>query len=93
MVIASGRHDGVECLTDIRELHGNVVNHTRGTFPCHIINNATYSMFATGPIMIDHDNTVKSYSVSPSMLGRGHVLMEPDGPVWVCPTFALAGYV
>lgn len=33
--------------------------------------------------MIDHDNTVKSYSVSPSMLGRGHILMEPDGPVWV----------
>ncbi|KAG8217927.1 hypothetical protein J3R82DRAFT_6093 [Butyriboletus roseoflavus] len=73
-VIASGGYDGVECLTDIREPHGNVVNRTRGT--------AAYSAFATGPIMIDHDNTVKSYSVSPSMLGRGHVLMEPDGPVW-----------
>ncbi|KAG6369764.1 hypothetical protein JVT61DRAFT_13581 [Boletus reticuloceps] len=77
MVIASGGYDGVECLTDIREPHGNVVNRTRD-----VINSATYSVFATGPIMIDHDNTVKSYSVSPSMLGRGHILMEPDGPVW-----------
>jgi hypothetical protein len=33
--------------------------------------------------MIDHDNTVKAYSISPSTLGRGHVFMEPDGPVWV----------
>ncbi|KIK97454.1 hypothetical protein PAXRUDRAFT_10176 [Paxillus rubicundulus Ve08.2h10] len=76
-VIASGGYDGVECLTDIREPHGNVVNRTRD-----VINSTTYSAFAAGPIMIDHDNTVKSYSVSPSMLGRGHVLMEPDGPVW-----------
>jgi hypothetical protein len=36
--------------------------------------------------MIDHDNTVKAYSVSPSTLGRGHVLLEPDGPVWVRAT-------
>ncbi|KAF8550445.1 hypothetical protein OG21DRAFT_1446590 [Imleria badia] len=76
-VIASGGYDGVECLTDIREPHGNVVNRTRD-----VINSATYSTFATAPIMIDHDNSVKSYSVSPSMLGRGHILMEPDGPIW-----------
>ena len=54
-----------------------------------VINSATYSAFTTGPIMIDHDNTVKSYSVSPSMLGRGHILMEPDGPVWVGPVFTI----
>ncbi|KAH0826976.1 hypothetical protein J3R83DRAFT_4635 [Lanmaoa asiatica] len=80
-VIASGGYDGVECLTDIREPHGNVVNRTRGTIVTEtdVINSAAYSAFATGPIMIDHDNTVKSYSVSPSMLGRGHILMEPDG--------------
>jgi transcription factor C subunit 6 len=36
--------------------------------------------------MIDHDNTVKAYSVSPSTLGRGHVLLEPDGPAWVRTT-------
>lgn len=76
-VIASGGYDGVECLTDIREPHGHVVNRTRD-----VINTASYSVFAAGPIMIDHDNTVKAYSVSPSMLGRGHILMEPDGPVW-----------
>lgn len=31
-IIASGGYDGVECLTDIREPHGNVVNRTRGKF-------------------------------------------------------------
>ena len=94
-VIASGGYDGVECLTDIREPYGHVVNRTRGMFVIHrfvnevphpmpdVINTASYSVFAAGPIMIDHDNTVKAYSVSPTMLGRGHILMEPDGPVWV----------
>jgi len=76
-VLATGGYDGLECLTDIREPHGNIVNRTRD-----VINSTTYSVFAGGPIMIDHDNTVKAYSVSPSTLGRGHVYMEPDGPVW-----------
>ncbi|EDR03266.1 uncharacterized protein LACBIDRAFT_307508 [Laccaria bicolor S238N-H82] len=31
---------------------------------------------------MDHENTVKAYSASPSMLGRGHSLLEPQGPVW-----------
>ena len=31
-VIASGGYDGVECLTDIRDLHGNVMNRTRGKY-------------------------------------------------------------
>jgi len=35
---------------------------------------------------MDHENTVKVYSASPSMLGRGHSLFEPQGPVWVCNT-------
>ncbi|KAG1734326.1 hypothetical protein EDB19DRAFT_1896481 [Suillus lakei] len=76
-VLATGGYDGLECLTDIREPHGNIVNRTRD-----VINSTTYSAFAGGPIMIDHDNTVKAYSISPSTLGRGHVLLEPDGPVW-----------
>ncbi|KAG1890874.1 hypothetical protein F4604DRAFT_1567577 [Suillus subluteus] len=75
--LATGGYDGLECLTDIREPHGNIVNRARD-----VINSTTYSAFAGGPIMIDHDNTVKGYSVSPSTLGRGHVLLEPDGPVW-----------
>ncbi|KAG2355859.1 hypothetical protein BDR07DRAFT_1492612 [Suillus spraguei] len=64
--LATGGYDGLECLTDIREPHGNVVNRTRD-----VINSTTYSSFAGGPIMIDHDNTVKVYSISPSTLGRG----------------------
>ena len=42
-----------------------------------------FSPYAGGPIIMDHENTVKAYSASPSMLGRGHSLMEPQGPVWV----------
>ncbi|KAH7906081.1 hypothetical protein BJ138DRAFT_1016773 [Hygrophoropsis aurantiaca] len=76
-VIASGGYDGVECLTDIREPHGNVMNRTRDIIP-----SVAYSAFAAGPIMIDNENAVKAYAVSPSMLGRGHVLLEPGGPVW-----------
>lgn len=98
-VIASGGYDGVECLTDIRELAGHIMNRTRGRWfrfcvgiihltlvsiwidviPC-----MPYSPFAGGPITIDHENIVKAYSASPSMLGRGHTLVEPNGPVWVC---------
>ena len=32
---------------------------------------------------MDHENTVKAYSSSLSMLGRGHSLVEQQGPVWV----------
>jgi transcription factor C subunit 6 len=42
-----------------------------------------FSPFIGGPATIDHENIVKQYSASPIMLGRGHVLFEPDGPVWV----------
>ncbi|KAJ7645548.1 hypothetical protein DFH06DRAFT_1333191 [Mycena polygramma] len=76
-VIVSGGYDGLECLTDIREGHGSVMNRTRD-----VINSMTYSPFGGGPITIDHENIVKVYSVSPSMLGRGHILMEPQGPIW-----------
>lgn len=48
-----------------------------------VINSMTFSPFGGGPITIDHENIVKVYSVSPSMLGRGHILMEPQGPIWV----------
>ncbi|KAJ7264024.1 hypothetical protein B0H12DRAFT_1102556 [Mycena haematopus] len=76
-VICSGGYDGLECLTDIREGHGSVMNRTRD-----VINSMTFSPFGGGPISIDHENIVKVYSVSPSMLGRGHILMEPQGPIW-----------
>jgi hypothetical protein len=32
-VIASGGYDGLQCLTDIRELGGHVFNRTRGAVP------------------------------------------------------------
>ncbi|KAH6903104.1 hypothetical protein BKA70DRAFT_1228242 [Coprinopsis sp. MPI-PUGE-AT-0042] len=70
-VIASGGYDGVECLTDVREGRGSIMNRTR------VINTLTFSPFAAGPITMDHENTVKSYAASPSMLGRGHTLLEP----------------
>ena len=43
----------------------------------------SFSPFGGGPITIDHENVVKAYSASPSMLGRGHTLLEPQGPIWV----------
>ncbi|KAF8630441.1 hypothetical protein AX17_005418 [Amanita inopinata Kibby_2008] len=76
-VIASGGYDGVECMTDIREGRASVMNRTRD-----VINAMTFSSFGGGPITIDHENIVKAYSASPSMLGRGHTLMDPQGPVW-----------
>ena len=47
-----------------------------------VINTLTYSPYTGGPITMDHENTVKAYAASPSMLGRGHSLHEPVGPVW-----------
>jgi transcription factor C subunit 6 len=48
-----------------------------------VINSMAFSLFSGGPITIDHESVVKAYSASPSMLGRGHTLLEPQGPVWV----------
>ncbi|KAF9462752.1 hypothetical protein BDZ94DRAFT_707255 [Collybia nuda] len=76
-VLASGGYDGMECMTDIREGHGSVMNRTRD-----VINAMAFSPFGGGPVTIDHENIVKAYSASPSMLGRGHTLLEPQGPVW-----------
>jgi hypothetical protein len=53
------------------------------TMSLDVINSATFSPYGGGPVTIDHENTVKAYSASPSMLGRGHLLLEPSGPVWV----------
>ncbi|KAF9023470.1 hypothetical protein BDZ89DRAFT_1069825 [Hymenopellis radicata] len=80
-VIASGGYDGMECMTDIREGRGSVMNRTRD-----VINTMIFSPYAGGPITIDHENIVKAYSASPSMLGRGHTLLEPGGPVWCIST-------
>jgi transcription factor C subunit 6 len=88
----------MECLTDIRDGHAVVINRTRGFSVSSqntvgfskvflslldVVNSLTFSPYTGGPITMDHDNTVKAYSASPSMLGRGHSLVEPQGPVWV----------
>ncbi|SRR6266702_2713003 len=99
-VIASGGYDGLQCLTDIRDLGGHVFNRTRGgpltrfalkrspdACLTDAINSIAYSPYLSAVVTIDHENTIKSYSVSPSTLGRGHALMDPSGPVWVSPPF------
>ncbi len=60
-------------------VYGSTLNYTTD-----VINAVAYSVYGSGPVTIDHDNTVKSFSLSPMMLGRGHTLLEPMGPVWVC---------
>jgi len=42
----------------------------------------SYSAYGGGLVTIDHENIVKAFVASPSMLGRGHTLLEPQGPVW-----------
>ncbi|KAJ3995652.1 hypothetical protein F5050DRAFT_1573164 [Lentinula boryana] len=77
IVLGSGGSDGVVCLTNIRSGHGSVMNRTRD-----VINSMSYSPYGGGPVTVDHDDVVKAYSASPKMLGRGHMLVEPSGPVW-----------
>ncbi|TFK64273.1 hypothetical protein BDN72DRAFT_889630 [Pluteus cervinus] len=77
IIIASGGYDGLECLTDLRDGRPSAINRTRD-----VITTMAFSSYDGGPITIDHENIIKSYSASPSMLGRGHTLMDPLGPVW-----------
>ncbi|KAF9532755.1 hypothetical protein CPB83DRAFT_806345 [Crepidotus variabilis] len=76
-MIISGGYDGLECLLDAREGRGVTMNRTRD-----VITSVTYSSFVGGPISIDRDNMVKDYSISPVLLGRGHVLYELQGTAW-----------
>ena len=88
----------MERLTNIRDGHGAVINSTRGSScllllrfvslmyscPFRLVNSLAFSPYTGGPITKDHENTVKAYSASPSvMLGRGQSLVEPQGPVQV----------
>ncbi|KAI0807842.1 WD40-repeat-containing domain protein [Fomes fomentarius] len=76
-VIVSGGYDGVECVTDIRDMCGNVMNRTRD-----VVTAMCFSPYSGSAVTIDHENIIKAYSVSPSMLGRGHTILEPNGPIW-----------
>ena len=82
-------------MTDIKDVYGTVINRTRGSsyyglilycilVPLDVVNSLAFSPYTGGPLTMDHENTVKAYSASPSiMLGRGQSLVEPQGPVWV----------
>ena len=48
-----------------------------------VVTTICYSPYAGSAITIDHENIIKAYSVAPSMLGRGHTLLELNGPIWV----------
>ncbi|KAI0647474.1 hypothetical protein C8Q79DRAFT_1068955 [Trametes meyenii] len=76
-VVASGGYDGVECITDIREMGGNVVNRTRD-----VVTTMEFSTYTGSIATIDHENMIKAYSVFTSTLGRGHTVLEPNGPIW-----------
>ncbi|KAH9931712.1 uncharacterized protein BXZ73DRAFT_90130 [Epithele typhae] len=76
-VIASGGYDGVESVTDIRNMLGVVLNRTRD-----VVTAMCYSTYSGSTITIDHENMVKAYSLSPVTLGRGHTVLEPGGPAW-----------
>ncbi|KAI0723855.1 hypothetical protein C8T65DRAFT_627670 [Cerioporus squamosus] len=76
-VVVSGGYDGVECVTDIRDMCGNVMNRTRD-----VVTTISFSPYTGSAITIDHENIIKAYSLSPVMLGRGHTIIEPNGPIW-----------
>ena len=57
--------------------------------PLDVVYSVTYSKFATGVVSTDLDFTVKSFFLTPSMLGRGHIVMEAGGPVWVNMSYQL----
>ncbi|KLO14191.1 hypothetical protein SCHPADRAFT_325445 [Schizopora paradoxa] len=79
-IVSTGGYDGCLNFLDLREAHystGNVVNRTRD-----VLNSITYSHQTVGIIGTDGDNTVKTFSVHPATLGRGHVLVESNSPVW-----------
>ncbi|KAH8117283.1 WD40-repeat-containing domain protein [Phellopilus nigrolimitatus] len=76
-MIASGGYDGCEILTDLREGCGNIVNRTRD-----VVLAMSFAPYAVGIITIDLENVVKTFTLSPSILARGHLLLEAGGPIW-----------
>ena len=47
------------------------------------MNDISFSPYIAGVISIDHENSVKVFSVSPSLLGKGHNLFNANSPTWV----------
>jgi len=79
-IISTGGFDGCLFFLDLREggcVGGNVVNRTRDT-----MNSIAFSHYTNGVIGTDGENVVKSFSINPTMLGRGHMILESCGPIW-----------
>lgn len=47
-----------------------------------VISTVCYAPYCGGPVGIDQGQ-VKSVSLAPSMLNKGHTVTEPDGSLWV----------
>jgi transcription factor C subunit 6 len=97
-ILASVGYDGVEILTDLREGNGYAWNRTRGTLAVYcacgyprlkcitfpdLVSGLTYSTYSLSFGAVGNDSTVKGFSVSPALLGRGNTILEPEGFVWV----------
>ncbi|KIJ44255.1 hypothetical protein M422DRAFT_228294 [Sphaerobolus stellatus SS14] len=76
-VVLSGGYDGAQMVTDIREQRSNVMNRTRD-----VSNSISFSHHVGGSLISDNENMLKNFSLIPSMLGRGHIIIEPCGPIW-----------
>ena len=64
----------MECLADIRDGHCEVINRTQGFM-------SSQNMVRSSNVFLVHS---EAYSSSPSILERGHSLVEPRlGPVWL----------
>lgn len=48
-----------------------------------VVLSVTYSRHSEGIVSIDLDNTIMTYSLAPNIFGRGNVVMEAGGPIWV----------
>ena len=48
-----------------------------------VINAMAFSPFISGFVTIDRENIIKTCSLCPTTLGKGHELFEPAGPIWV----------
>ena len=82
----------MECLADIRDGQGEVINRTQGfmssqnmvrssnVFLVHLDVLSLHRCYTGGPITTDHGNTVKAYSSWPSILERGHSWVKPRLP-------------
>lgn len=46
------------------------------------VHSMSYSAYTVGVVTIDQ-TAVKTHTVNPTMLARGHLLLEAGGPVWV----------